>query len=261
MSRFYGSQLLFSVEDIKTVATLIHKVKDQLSEIDVEPQGEKIASLERTVHPLSAESDEIGGLFVLQDTNLISARRLVVLIPNLDIDEAEVARAVWELAFPPELAVLFLGLCPNANEEPRVRRRLATIAALTRDQKVPVEIQFEFGRNWIRTLKTVLEAGDIVVCYAEQQTGIWRQPLELALERLNIPILILKGYIPSMHKPSSTFWHESIFWLVSIAVLLVFFLFQIRILRISEEWARDILLSLSIVIEFSLVWVWNNQLH
>jgi hypothetical protein len=208
-----------------------------------------------------AESSKIGGLFIVQDQDLISARRLVVLIPNLDIDEANVAREIWKLAFPPGLAVLFLGLCPSVNEEPRVRRRLATMAALTRDQKVSVEIQLEFGCNWIRKLKTVLEAGDMVVCHAEQYTGIWRQPLELALSRLNIPILILKGFVPSMYKSSSAFLRESVFWLVSIAVLFVFFLFQIRILRISEEWARDTLLSLSILIEFGLFWVWNNLSH
>jgi hypothetical protein len=182
-------------------------------------------------------------------------------MPNFDVNEADIAREIWKLAFPPGLAVLFLGLCPNVNEEPRVRRRLATVAALTRDIRVPVEIQLEFGRNWIRKLRGVLEAGDIVVCHAEQQTGIWGQPLELALAQLNIPTLTLKGFIPSMHKSPSKLMRESVFWLVSIAVLLVFFLFQIRILRISEEWASDTLLSLSILIEFGLFGIWNNLSH
>jgi hypothetical protein len=124
-----------------------------------------------------------------------------------------------------------------------------------------VEVQLEFGRNWIRILRGVLEAGDIVVCHAEQQTGIWGQPLELALAQLNIPTLTLKGFIPSMHKSPSKLMRESVFWLVSIAVLLVFFLFQIRILRISEEWASDTLLSLSILIEFGLFGIWNNLSH
>jgi len=243
---------------IKTMATFTQKIKNQLQDVHIQPRDEDSVSLARTGNAAPPESAEIGGLFVLQDANLVSARRLVVLIPNLDIDEAEIAREVWKLAFPPELAVLFLGLCPNVNEEPRVRRRLATIAALTRDTKVPVEIQLEFGRNWIRKLMSVLEAGDIVVCHAEQRTGIWRQPLELALARLNVPVLTLKGFIPSMYKSSSTFLRESVFWLVTIAVLFVFFLFQIRIVRISEEWVKDTLLSLSVLIEFGLVWVLNN---
>ena len=238
------------------MTTFTQKTKNNPQNINV-PRADGDSIVLKPVEPMPvAKSSEIGGLLVLQDQNLVAVRRLVVLIPNLDVDEAELAREIWKLAFPPELAVLLLGLCPNVNEEPRVRRRLVTIAALTRDTKVSVEIQLEFGRTWIRKLKSFLEAGDIVVCHAEQRAGIWRQPLELELARLNIPILTLKGFIPSMHK--SSFLHESVFWLVSIAVLFVFFLFQIRILQISEEWVRDILLSLSVLIEFGLVWVWSN---
>lgn len=259
--RFMAACYDFLIEVIKTMATFTHKIKDQLQDIQVQSQDEESVSLDRTVNTSSPESAEIGGLFVLQDTKLTSMDRLVVLIPNLDIDEADIAREIWNLAFPPGLTVLFLGLCPNVNEEPRVRRRLATLAALTRDQRVSVEIQLEFGRNWIKKLKTVLKAGDMVVCHAEQQAGIWRQPLELALSHLNIPILTLKGFVPSMYESSSTFLRELVFWSVSIAVLFVFFLSQIRILRISEEWAKDTLLSLSILIEFGLLGIWNNLSH
>jgi hypothetical protein len=239
----------------KIMATFTQKLKDRFQSIPVPPNSLSLKQAESTA---PANSSEIGGLFVVQDQSLMSVRRLVVLIPNLDIDEAEVAREIWKLAFPPELAVLFLGLCPSINEEPRVRRRLATVAALTRDTKVPVEIRLEFGRNWIGKLETVLEAGDIVVCHAEQRTGIWRQPLELVLSRLNIPILTLKGFIPSMYKSPPTFLRESVFWLASIAILSVFFLLQIQILRISEEWVRDTMLSLSVLIEFGLIWVWSS---
>jgi len=243
------------------MATFTQKLKNRFQSIPVQPQENNSISLKQTEFTPPEESSEIGGLFIAEGQGLIRTHRLVVLMPNLDINEADIAREIWKLAFPPGLAVLFLGLCPNVNEEPRVRRRLATVAALTRDIRVPVEVQLEFGRNWIRKLEAVLEAGDIVVCHAEQQTGLWRQPLKLALARLNIPTLTLKGFIPSMYKSPSTFLRESVFWLVSIAVLFVFFLFQIRILRISEEWASDALLSLSIVIEFGLFWVWNELSH
>ena len=239
------------------MTTFTQKTKNKSQSINAlhEP-GDLISLKPAEITPI-VESSEIGGLLVLQDTNLAPVHRLVVLIPNLDVDEAELAREIWRLAFPPELAVLLLGLCQNVTEEPRARRRLVTIAALTRDQRVPVKVQLEFGRNWIGKLKAVLEAGDIVVCHAEQRTGIWRQPLELALARLNIPMLSLKGFISPIYK-SSSFLRESVFWLVSIAVLFVFFLFQIQILRISEEWVRDTVLSLSVLIEFGLVWVWSS---
>lgn len=241
------------------MATFPQKLKNRFQNTPAQSRNVDPISLKQTEIAPSAEFSEIGGLFVTQAQGLVAVQRLVVLIPNLDVNEAEIAREIWKLAFPPGLAVLFLGLCPNVNEEPRVRRRLATIAALTRDQRVSVDIQLEFGRDWIKKLKTVLEAGDLVVCHAEQQSGLWRQPLELVLASLHIPTITLKGFIPSMHKSSSTFLRESVFWMVSLAILAILFWFQSRILRISEEWVKDTLLSLSVLIELGLIWVWNNQ--
>jgi hypothetical protein len=238
------------------MSTFTQKIKDQLQNRYNSPQVEDSISLKRAITP-PAESSEIGGLLILQDRDLISARRMVVLIPNSDFDEAVIAREIWKLAFPPGLAVLFLGLCPSVNEEPRMRRRLATVAALTRDPRVPVDVQLEFGRNWISKLKAVLEDGDIVVCHAEQRTGFFHQPLELVLARLNIPMLTLKGFTPSMYKSPSIFLREAVFWLVSVAIVVGFFWLQVQTLRISEAWAKNILLGLSVPVEISLLWLWH----
>jgi hypothetical protein len=204
------------------------------------------------------ESSEIGGLFVIQNLDVARVQRLVALVPNLDVDEVAFAHAIWELAFPPGLAVLLLGLCPNPNAEPRARRRLVTMAALIREPRVAVEMRLEFGRDWKSTLKSFLDPGDIVVCPAGQQIGIFRVPLDLSLAKLGSPIITLPGLYPLTRKLIPDFIRGSIFWVVSLAVLFVFFWFQSRILRISEEWVKDTLLSLSVLIELGLLWVWNN---
>ena len=207
------------------------------------------------------EASEIGSLLVVQDLNIAAARRLIVLIPDLDVDEVALAHEIWNLAFPPGLAVLLLGLCPNPNDEPGARRRLATVAALIREPRVSVEMQLDFGRNWIPILKSVLDSGDIVICPANQQIGIFREPLDLSVAKLGSPIITLSGLYPLTRKQAPSFIINAVFWVVSIATLCLFFLFQVQILRISEEWARDTLLSLSVLVEFSLIWVWNNLSH
>ena len=203
-------------------------------------------------------SSEIGGLLVIQNLNIAAARRLVVLVPNQDVDEVAFAHEIWNLAFPPGLAVLLLGLCLNPNHEPRARRRLVTIAALIREPRISVEMQLDFGRNWMLSLKNVLDLGDIVICPADQQIGIFREPLELSLAKLGHPIITLPGLYRLTRKLIPDFIRGSIFWVVSLAVLFVFFWVQSRILRISEEWVKDTLLSLSVLIELGLIWVWNN---
>ena len=223
-----------------------------------ENMAEPLMATGRSDAAAQVESSEIGGLLGIQHLDVAVARRLVVLLPNLDVDEVAFAHAIWDLASPPGLAVFLLGLCPNPNEEPWARRRLVTIAALIREPRVSVEMQLDFGRNWVSSLKRVLDPGDIVICPAGQQIGIFREPLDLSLAKLGHPIITLPGLYPLTRKLIPAFIHGSIFWVVSLTVLFVFFWFQSRILRISEEWAKDTLLSLSVLIELGLLWVWNN---
>jgi hypothetical protein len=207
---------------------------------------------------VKAESSEIGGLLVIYNLDVAAARRLIVLIPNLDVDELALAHEIWNLAFPRGLAVLLLGLCPNPNDEPGARRRLVTIAALIREPRVSVETQLDFGRNWIPILKNFLEMGDVVICPAGQRIGIFGEPLDLSLAKLGLPIITLTGLYPPTCKLIPRFILEFVFWAVSGGVLFVFFWFQSQILRLSEEWAKDTLLSLSVLIELGVIWVWNN---
>jgi len=233
---------------------VLHNPDESSTPFAVEPSVQKEIVLQD-------KSPRLDGLFVLHDFDLTAIQRLVVLVPNLDVDETAMARKIWDLAFPARLSVLLLGLCPNLNEESSIRRRLITIAALIREPRVPVEMQLDYGRNWTKSLKNILDFGDIIICPANQQTGILQQPLDLALANLGFPIIALSGFHPVTRRPLLHFLPESVFWVVSLAILAVFFWFQIRISRISEEWAKDTLLSLSILIELGLVWVWNNLSH
>jgi hypothetical protein len=108
------------------------------------------------------------------------------------------------------------------------------------------------------SLEEVLDSGDIVICPSGQQVGIFGEPLDLSLAKLGSPIITLPGLYPVTRKWIPRFIHESVFWATSAAVLLVFFWFQSRILRLSEEWVKDTLLSLSVLIELGLIWAWNN---
>jgi hypothetical protein len=243
------------------ISTDKSKQQRLLIQSEIEKMTDRLVSTGQTDTVAQVGASEIGGLLVIQNLSIAGVRRLVVLVPNQDVDEVALAHEIWNLAFPPGLAVLLLGLCLNPNHEPRARRRLVTIAALIREPRVPVEMQLDFGRNWTPSLKGVLDSGDIVICPAGQQVGIFRESLDLSLAKLGSPIITLPGLYPITRKLLPNFVLQSVFWLVSIALISVFFLVQIRILRISEEWARDILLSFSVLIELGLIWLWNNLLH
>ncbi|GEM_PF-415091 len=209
---------------------------------------------------LPVESSEIAGLFHVEDSRLVSAKRLIVLVPNwdVDVDEVEIARQVWELAVPLGLAVLFLGLCKDITEELSMHRRLATLASLTRDPRLSVDTRLEIGRNWMRRVKAILHSGDVVVCQAEQRVGLRRVPLHELLTKLNAPIWTLEGIHPPMKSSAFTKIKEAIFWLVSIVVIVVFFWLQVSIVRMSKDWAHSALIYLSVLSEIGLLWIWHS---
>ncbi len=208
--------------------------------------------------PPETESGAIRMLLLEESSGLRTVRRLVVLVPAADVDEVELARRIWELAAPSGLAVLFLGLCAQIAEEPAMQRRLVTLASLTRDARIPLETRIEFGRDWLRRIKPIHRPGDVIICHAEQTTGLRHRPLSRALESLGGPVWTLAGFYSSRdaspHGPLS----GVVFWGVSMVILAAFFWLQVRMVRLDDDWAHNLLLYLSVLAESGLLWLWQQ---
>jgi hypothetical protein len=205
-----------------------------------------------------ADSGAIHTIVLEEGTGLRPARRLVVLVPAVDVDEVELARRIWEIAAPPGLAVLYLGLCASTAEEPAMQRRLITLASLTRDVRLPLETRIEFGRDWLRRIKPIHRPGDVIICHAEQHTGLGHRPLSRALRSLGGPVWTLAGFYPSHDTTPHGLLSEVIFWGVSVAILVAFFWLQVRIVRLHDDWAHNLLLYLSVLAEGGLLWLWQQ---
>ena len=199
-------------------------------------------------------------LLIPADQPLPPARRLLVLIPDQDMDEAEFVRRIWTLASPRHLAVLYLGLTSDAPMEARARRRLATLAALTRDDWVMVQTHLAIGSSWERAVKTVWRPGDLMVCHAEQSEvgGLWRRPLAQKLvAALQAPVYLLSGFYPQMRLSPSPLIARLLSWSIPLAILIGFFLLQVQIAEQVQGWLQTALLSASVAVEFGLVGLWN----
>src|SRR6187549_3211163 len=79
--------------------------------------------------------------------DMVPAHRFLVLLPT-EADYSTVAQRIWELAHDAGASVEFLGLCRDAAEEPGLRRRLITLAALVYDGRIATDIKVETGTNW-----------------------------------------------------------------------------------------------------------------
>ena len=228
--------------------------------------SEPAGGMQTTQHPAAAEASVVLPTTVVQllvpvDQPLPAARRLIVLVPDEDTDKAELARRIWTLASPRGLAVLFLGFSSSPDTEYRARRRLAALAAMTRDDRVAVETRLEFASDWLQVVKSHHRPGDLVICHAEQSVGRWgmRRPLSQSLtSALNAPVLALSGFYPEMPTPSSGFVTWLVSWGIPLAIVAGFFWLQVYLDQALQGGVKLVLLCFSIVVEFSLLALLNR---
>jgi hypothetical protein len=186
------------------------------------------------------------------------ARRLIVLVPDMESDYIPTIRRIWELATAQQANILLLSLYKDIRREPSLRRELVTMCAMVQDGSVLAEMKIEEGTNWVDIVKRNYRTDDRVVCFAEQRAGLLRKPLSQILQsNLNIPIYILAGLYPP--KPKSKLLFQAITWSGFLGIIIGFFALQINIIQVSKGGLQSILLILSIIPEFWLIWAWNSQ--
>ncbi len=190
-----------------------------------------------------------------------SVRRLVVLVPDADTDESELAQQIWSMASRRELSVLLLGLSKNAGSGPRARRRLAALAALARDKTVYVEAKLEIGGDWLQALRNVHRHSDLIVCHAEQHVatrGLRRKPLSHWIAKeLNEPVCVLADFYPDLPPDHISPASRLIAGAVPFLILFGFTALQVLIHQATTGTASILLLSASVLIEYGLIGAWH----
>lgn len=181
---------------------------------------------------------------------------LIVLVPT-DIDYSVATRQIWKLAHATNMNVRFLGLCKDRAEESALHRELITMASLLQDGKIAAEVKVYLGTNWLDIVKTSYKPDDMIVCFAGQPTGLLRKPLSQILEaNFKATVYILSGLTPQKSKPNRLLQLSA--WLGSTVIILGFGILQARVIQLPEGWFQSVLLVLSILPEFWLIWVWNS---
>ncbi len=194
---------------------------------------------------------------VASHPDLEAARRLIVLVPA-EAETTAAARRVWELANALECQILFFSLYTDAAQEASLRRQLVTMSAMIQSDKVCADVHVESGSNWMSAVKSTLQAGDMIVCFAEQRAGLMHRPLSQILQsNLNAPVYILSGLYPQ-NLPQASLLSQILGWMGSIGIIVATFLLQIRIVALSENWAQTTLLVLSVIGEVLAIWGWNS---
>jgi hypothetical protein len=113
------------------------------------------------------------------------------------------------------------------------------------------------GTNWLTAVKNVYEQGDGIVCFAEQRAGLLQRPLsQILASNINATFYILST--PVIQISRSNPYSEIVSWLGFLVIILGFGVLQTTILQLPEPSLQSMLLILSILPEFWLIWLWNS---
>lgn len=185
--------------------------------------------------------------------------RLVVVIREVE-EEALLAGRIRELARARGLPVLLLGVARDSSTEAKLKRGLITIAAFLREGSAHAgtpEIQMEHGRDWMNRVTALLQPGDMLACYAEQQTAMFERPLSDLLSRgLNIPIYTFEG--AGAERTSQNRLAQAASWAGSLACIGAFLVLQARIVLAFQGWLQSALMLVALLAEVGSVWFVNS---
>jgi hypothetical protein len=193
------------------------------------------------------------------------ARRLIVLVAHHEVDEAVLARHVWTMALRGRSAVLYVALVHDADDEAHARRCLALLASMTRDDRLHVATHLAFQSQWLKALRLLYQPGDEIVCLTGQvvkRLGRSAQPLSEQLgAALGAPVHVLEGVRVEQLRARREVW-PMIRNAVPFAIIAGFLEFQMwATAQLVRGAASNAVLALSVVVEFSLIWLWVSRVQ
>lgn len=188
-------------------------------------------------------------------------QRLLVLLPNADIHEPQLAQRLWDIASPFHAAIHLICGFDDWSEEPTIRLRLALLTTLLRETGVEITSQLELGVKWVELVRHIYRHGDLVVCMKEHQVpdGIGfrdssLKPISRYLDILHMSVHEISGAVIPSEPPSR--WQFVRTWVLPMAVALIFFVLQIAIInwtRDWSEWAQKTALIASALTELTVI--------
>jgi hypothetical protein len=191
-----------------------------------------------------------------------STQRLVVFVPDGEMDDHALARRVWQLAAGSGLNVLYLALNPSDPWGAYQRRRLYDLAFMTSGNDVRAQAIVSEDQNWLRAFAGIQRPGDLAVCLEGHRVAehiLGRRPLgELLVESAELPVYSMRGVKIGLALHQQQRAKEIQGWMASIVLIAAFFGLQVAIDQSSSGMASTFMLCLSIFVEFFLLWKINE---
>ncbi len=190
-----------------------------------------------------------------------AAHRLVVLVPDQDVDAIRFSRAVRSVLLPETLHVVLVTAVNSVEAELAARRRLAGISSQVSDFYLYVEVRIVWNRSWIAAVRQVAGEGDLVACPPELtvRTGFnKRQPLDAAIaSRLGLPVRPLPGFFTDEHTGFTHALRPIGYWTVILGIVAGFFVLESDAIQSSQGWIGQVSVVVLMFFELGALYLWT----
>lgn len=209
------------------------------------------------------EADLVGDALILPDhSQLIPSQRLVVLVPEGELDESTFTRRIWQLAASSNLKILYLARASQDTFIAYQRSRLAGLAAMTSDKDARAQVIVSTEKSWPKAFQKIRRPGDLLVCLESQKIPrgiVWRRPLgELLARSASVPVYLIGGLKIGLAPHQRQWMREALAWSAALLLMTIFFGLQLALDRYSARPLSTIMICVSVFIELYSLWKINE---
>lgn len=190
-------------------------------------------------------------------------KRLLVLLPDEDIDEASLSSVLWTMAARNGAAIHVIAAIRDWANEPQAQLRLGLLTALLRESGVGAETEIVRDAELLRVAVERRKPGDLVICPAGTPAPDGQSVLIPALHPLSVvfspmgqPVRELPGIVRPRARRALREWTT---WLLPLAIVIGSLILEVAFVRVAGDmanWARQLVIAVYTAFELaSIFWL------
>lgn len=200
--------------------------------------------------------------FMQNDGGRQNPQRLVVLVPDQNVDEIKFSWAIRRLAGPGNLDVLLVSIVSDIEGELAARRNLVTICSLVNEFRYNVDFRVIWDRSWIHAARGLSGPGDLFICPPEVtiRTGFRKyDPLDAAIAHtLNVPTQPLANFFTNTRRSISNIFKQILYWVMIAAILGGFFILESDASQAASGFLGQTIVVILMAFELGAIYLWSS---
>jgi hypothetical protein len=186
--------------------------------------------------------------------------RLLVLVPNEDMDEVRYARKARQVAVANNLDIQFISLNHSPEDEAQARRKLVTLSGIAGTTSITSDFTLRDVPSWLDVIQMEFTAEDHILCPTEiNSNSFYPKESEDLRARLNGRVHFIPGMMTSSDRERiERITRIVLNWAGILTVIAVGFLLEVDFDRQIVGLGKTLAEIAVFAIEIGILWWWNT---